>query len=238
MIFFAYFGFDAVSTAAQEARNPKKDMPIGIISSLAVSTVLYIAVSLVLTGLVKYDQLLVPDPIAVAVNAAGPGLFWLRPFVKIGAIAGLSSVVLVLLLSQPRIFYTMAKDGLLPKRFASIHPRFKTPYVTTILTGTIAMFVSGLFPIEILGALVSIGTLLAFAIVCSSVLVLRRTQPDLPRPFKTPFLPWVPIFGMLFSFAQMIALPVDTWLRLLIWMAIGLIIYFSYGRKHSKVQNM
>ncbi|HEY9207108.1 MAG TPA: amino acid permease [Candidatus Methanoperedens sp.] len=236
VIFFAYFGFDAVSTAAQEARNPKKDMPIGIISSLAISTVLYITVSLVLTGLVKYDQLLVPDPIAVAVNAAGPGLFWLRPFVKIGAIAGLSSVVLVLLLSQPRIFYTMAKDGLLPKRFASIHPKFKTPYVTTILTGTIAMFVSGLFPIEILGALVSIGTLLAFAIVSASVIVLRRTQPDLPRPFKTPFVPWVPIFGMLFSFAQMIALPVDTWLRLLIWMAIGLMIYFSYGRKHSKVR--
>ncbi|VVB95482.1 Amino acid permease [uncultured archaeon] len=238
VIFFAYFGFDAVSTAAQEARNPKKDMPIGIISSLAISTVLYIAVSLVLTGLVKYDQLLVPDPIAVAVNAAGPGLFWLRPLVKIGAIAGLSSVVLVLLLSQPRIFYTMAKDGLLPKRFASIHPRFKTPYVTTILTGIIAMFVAGLFPIEILGALVSIGTLLAFAIVSASVIVLRRTQPDLPRPFKTPFVPWVPIFGMLFSFTQMIALPVDTWLRLLIWMAIGLVIYFSYGRKHSKVQNM
>ncbi len=236
VIFFAYFGFDAVSTAAQEARNPKKDMPVGIISSLAISTVLYIAVSLVLTGMVKYDQLLVPDPIAVAVNAAGPGLFWLRPFVKIGAIAGLSSVVLVLLLSQPRIFYTMAKDGLLPKRFASIHPRFKTPYVTTILTGTIAMFVAGLFPIEILGALVSIGTLLAFAIVCSSVLVLRRTQPDLPRPFKTPFVPWVPVIGMLFSFAQMAALPVDTWLRLLIWMAIGFVIYFLYSRKHSKVR--
>ncbi|NJD77421.1 MAG: amino acid permease [Candidatus Methanoperedens sp.] len=238
VIFFAYFGFDAVSTAAQEARNPKKDMPIGILSSLAVSTVLYIAVSLVLTGMVKYDQLLVPDPIAVAVNAAGPGLFWLRPFVKIGAIAGLSSVVLVLLLSQPRIFYTMAKDGLLPKRFASIHPRFKTPYITTILTGTIAMFVSGLFPIEVLGALVSIGTLLAFAIVCSSVLVLRHTQPDLPRPFKTPFVPWVPVLGALFSFAQMLALPVDTWLRLLIWMGIGIIIYASYGRKHSKALNM
>jgi APA family basic amino acid/polyamine antiporter len=236
VIFFAYFGFDAVSTAAQEARDPKKDMPIGIISSLAVSTILYIAVSLVLTGLIKYDRLLVPDPIAIAVNAAGPGLFWLRPFVKIGAIAGLSSVVLVLLLSQPRIFYTMAKDGLLPKRFSSIHPRFKTPYVTTILTGIIAIFVSGILPIEILGALVSIGTLLAFAIVCTSVLILRRTQPDLPRPFKTPLVPWVPVFGALFSFAQMIALPVDTWLRLIIWMAIGLIIYFSYGRKHSKVR--
>ncbi len=238
VIFFAYFGFDAVSTAAQEARNPKKDMPIGILSSLAISTVLYIIVSLVLTGLVKYDQLLVPDPIAVAVNAAGPGLFWLRPFIKIGAIAGLSSVVLVLLLSQPRIFYTMAKDGLLPGIFSSVHPKFKTPYITTILTGIAAMVVAGLLPIEILGALVSIGTLLAFAIVCLSVLVLRKTQPDLPRPFKTPFVPWVPVLGALFSFVQMIALPVDTWLRLLIWMGIGLVIYFSYSRRHSKVQSM
>jgi APA family basic amino acid/polyamine antiporter len=238
VIFFAYFGFDAVSTAAQEARNPKKDMPIGILTSLAVSTVLYIIVSLVLTGLVKYDQLLVPDPIAVAVNAAGPGLFWLRPFVKIGAIAGLSSVVLVLLLSQPRIFYTMAKDGLLPGIFSSVHPKFKTPYITTILTGIVAIIVAGLLPIEILGALVSIGTLLAFAIVCLSVLVLRRTQPELPRPFKTPFVPWVPVLGVLFSFAQMISLPVDTWLRLLIWMGIGLVIYFSYSRRHSKVQRM
>ncbi|VVB87941.1 Amino acid permease [uncultured archaeon] len=238
VIFFAYFGFDAVSTAAQEARNPKKDMPIGILSSLAISTVLYIIVSLVLTGLVKYDHLLVPDPIAVAVNAAGTGLFWLRPFIKIGAIAGLSSVVLVLLLSQPRIFYTMAKDGLLPGIFSSVHPKFKTPYITTILTGIVAMVVAGLFPIEILGALVSIGTLLAFAIVCLSVLVLRRTQPDLPRPFKTPFVPWVPVLGALFSFVQMAALPVDTWLRLLIWMGIGLVIYFSYSRRHSKVQSM
>lgn len=238
VIFFAYFGFDAVSTAAQEARNPKKDMPIGILSSLAISTVLYIAVSLVLTGIVKYDQLLVPDPIAVAVNAAGQGLFWLRPFIKIGAIAGLSSVILVLLLSQPRIFYTMAKDGLLPDKFSSIHPRFKTPYITTILTGTVAMIVAGLFPIEILGALVSIGTLLAFAIVCSSVLVLRKTQPDLPRPFKTPFVPWVPVFGAIFSFVQMLSLPVDTWLRLLIWMGIGFVIYFSYSRRHSKVRSM
>ena len=238
VIFFAYFGFDAISTAAQEARNPKKDMPIGILASLAISTVLYIIVSLVLTGLVKYDQLLVPDPIAVAVNAAGPGLFWLRPFIKIGAIAGLSSVVLVLLLSQPRIFYTMAKDGLLPGIFSSVHPKFKTPYITTILTGIVAMIVAGLFPIETLGALVSIGTLLAFAIVCLSVLVLRHTQPDLPRPFKTPFVPWVPVLGALFSFAQMISLPVDTWLRLLIWMGIGLVIYFSYSRRHSKVLTM
>lgn len=235
VIFFAYFGFDAVSTAAQEARNPKKDMPVGIIGSLAVSTTLYIAVALVLTGIVRYDKLLVPDPIAVAVNAAGQGLFWLRPLVKIGAIAGLSSVVLVLLLSQPRIFYTMAKDGLLPARFSSVHPRFKTPYITTIITGIVAMVVSGLFPIETLGALVSIGTLLAFAIVCCGIIVLRRTQPDLPRAFKTPFIPWIPILGAVFSFAQMFALPVDTWLRLLIWMAIGLVIYFLYSRRHSKV---
>ncbi len=235
VIFFAYFGFDAVSTAAQEARNPKKDMPVGIIGSLLISTIFYIIVSLVLTGMIKYNQLLVPDPIAVAINAAGPGLLWLRPFVKTGAIAGLSSVVLLLLLSQPRIFYTMAKDGLLPKIFSTVHPKFKTPYITTILTGIVAMIVAGLFPIEILGALVSIGTLLAFGIVCSGIIVLRRTQPNI-SVFKTPLVPWVPILGALFSLAQMVSLPIETWLRLLIWMGIGLVIYFLYGNKHSKIR--
>ncbi len=236
VIFFAYIGFDAVSTAAQEARNPKKDMPLGIIGSLGVSMVLYIAVALVLTGLVKYDQLLVPDPIAVAAHAAGPGLFWLTPLVKFGAIAGLSSVVLVLLFSQPRIFYTMAKDGLLPARFSSVHPKFKTPYVATIITGVVAMVIGGLFPIEILGELVSIGTLLVFAIVCCGILVLRHTQPDLPRAFKTPFVPWVPVLGAIFSLAQMISLPFDTWLRLFMWIAVGLVIYFLYSMRHSRMR--
>jgi APA family basic amino acid/polyamine antiporter len=233
VIFFAYIGFDAVSTTAQEARNPQRDMPIGILGSLGICTLLYIAVALVLTGIVKYDQLLVPDPIAVAVNSVGPKLFWLRPFIKIGAITGLSSVVLVFLLGQPRIIYSMARDGLLPKQFAAVHSRFRTPYITTILTGTLAAFFAGLFPIGILGELVSIGTLLAFVIVSMSVLVLRYTRPELLRPFKTPMVPLIPIWGAAVSLLQMISLPRDTWLRLIIWMAIGLVIYFSYGHRHS-----
>jgi APA family basic amino acid/polyamine antiporter len=233
VIFFAYIGFDAVSTAAQEAKNPQRDMPIGILGSLAICTVLYIAVALVLTGIVKYDQLNVPDPIAVGINAAGPGLAWLRPIVKIGAIAGLSSVILVMLLGQPRIFYTMSKDGLLPPVFAQVHPKFQTPWIASIVTGLAAMLMAGLFPIGLLGELVSIGTLLAFAIVCGGVLVLRKTDPNIPRPFKTPLVPLVPILGIGFCLYLMISLPKDTWARLVVWMAIGLLIYFSYGRKHS-----
>jgi APA family basic amino acid/polyamine antiporter len=236
VIFFAYIGFDAVSTAAQETRNPQRDMPIGILGSLAICTVLYIAVALVLTGMVNYTQLNVPDPIAVGINAAGEGLAWLRPVVKIGAIAGLSSVILVMLLGQPRIFYTMSKDGLLPPVFSAVHPKFRTPWLASLVTGVAAMAFAGLLPIGLLGELVSIGTLLAFAIVCAGVLVLRYTDPDRPRPFRTPLVPFVPIAGILACFYLMFGLPVDTWARLIIWMVLGLAIYFLYGRRHSKVQ--
>ncbi|MCK9421969.1 MAG: amino acid permease [Bacteroidales bacterium] len=234
VIFFAYIGFDAVSTAAQEARNPQRDMPIGILGSLSVSTILYILVAIVLTGIVSYTTLNVSDPVAVGVNAMGKGMFWLRPIVKIAAIAGLSSVILVMLLGQPRIFFTMAKDGLLPPVFSRVHPRFKTPHISTILTGCVAIVLAGILPISILGELVSIGTLLAFAIVCVSIVVLRKTRPDIHRPFRTPFVPVLPLLGALICLIQMLALPFDTWLRLIVWMAIGFIIYFSYGINHSK----
>jgi APA family basic amino acid/polyamine antiporter len=231
VIFFAYIGFDAVSTAAQEAKNPQRDMPIGILGSLVICTVLYILVALVLTGVVSYKTLLVPDPIAVAIDAMGIG--WLAKLVKLGAIAGLTSVILVLLLGQPRIFFTMSKDGLLPPAFSKLHPRFKTPHKTTIVTGVVVATVAALFPIGVLGELVSIGTLSAFVIVCAGVLVLRRRGPDLPRPFRTPFVPAVPILGIVSCLALMASLPLDTWLRLVIWLAIGLAIYFLYGRHHS-----
>jgi APA family basic amino acid/polyamine antiporter len=210
-------------------------MPFGIIGSLLACTIIYIAVSLVLTGVVKYDQLNVPDPIAVAVDAAGDGLRWLRPFIKIGAIAGLSSVVLVLLMAQPRILFSMSRDGLLPESAARIHPRYKTPYISTVVTGILALIIAGLFPIGVLGELVSIGTLLAFVLVCLGVLVLRVVEPDAHRPFRAPFVVPVSILGALSALAQMLSLPWDTWLRLLLWMGLGLAVYGLYGRRHAKI---
>ncbi|HVX88733.1 MAG TPA: amino acid permease, partial [Gemmatimonadales bacterium] len=233
VIFFAYIGFDAVSTAAQEAKNPQKDLPVGILGSLVVCTILYIVMALVMTGMAHYTELNVPHPVFVAIEKAGPALKWLGFLVNIGAIAGLASVVLVMLMGQPRIFYSMSRDGLLPPVFGKVHPTFRTPFVSTIVTGIVAAAVAGIFPIGLLGELVSIGTLLAFVIVCGGIIVLRRTQPDLVRPFKTPMVPLVPILGIAICGYMMYGLPKDTWIRLVVWMALGLMIYFLYGKRHS-----
>jgi APA family basic amino acid/polyamine antiporter len=235
VIFFAYIGFDAVSTAAQEAKNPQKDMPVGILGSLLVCTLLYVVVSAVLTGIVKYTDLNVPAPLALAIDRTGNALIWLRPWIKIGAIAGLSSVILVMLMGQPRIFFTMANDGLLPKKFSKVHPKFRTPYITTIITGIVSCIFAGLLPINILSELVSIGTLLAFTIVCISIIILRRKKPDVHRPFKTPLVPWIPLLGAAICLLQMFSLPWETWERLIIWMGLGLIIYFAYSKWRSKL---
>lgn len=232
LVFFAYIGFDAVSTAAQEAKRPQRDMPIGILGSLLVCTLLYVVVSAVLTGMVPYRTLDVPHPVGYAVEVT-TGLAWMVPIVDLGAVLGLGSVVLVMLLGQSRVFYAMSQDGLLPPWVGRIHPRFRTPALTQTLVGLAAAALTGLFPIELLGQLVNIGTLLAFLLVCIGIPILRRTNPALERPFRTPLVPLVPILGALACLALMATLPLDTWIRLGVWMAVGMVVYFAYGRRHS-----
>ena len=239
VVFFAYIGFDAVSTAAQEAKNPKRDMPAGILGSLAISTFLYIAVAAVMTGIVPYDQLNVPDPIAKAVDVIGAngGWGWFSLVVKIGALTGLTTVILVLLYGQTRIFFTMAEDGLLPAMFAYVHPKLGTPIRSQLMIGAVVALIAALVPIDLLGEMVSIGTLAAFILVCTAVLYLRRSDPKTARPFRVPAVPYVPIAGILVCLLLMAGLPGATWLRLIVWMVIGLGIYLAYGRHHSVLQH-
>jgi APA family basic amino acid/polyamine antiporter len=232
IMFFAYIGFDAVSTAAQESRNPQRDMPVGILASLAICTVIYIAVAVVLLGIVPYRQLNVADPLAVGIDATG--LTWFSPVVKISALFGLFSTMLVQLLGQSRIFYSMSRDGLLPELFGKVHPRFRTPHLSTVITGAVVALAAGVLPLRTLSQLVSIGSLLAFTLVCIGVIILRRTRPDLPRPFRVPGVPYVPVLGALVCVVQMAALPWATWERLFVWLGLGLAIYFMYSRRRAR----
>lgn len=237
VVFYAYLGFDALSTAAGEARNPQRDMPKGILISLLICALLYIGVTSVLTGMVNYKELNVQAPIALAIDSTGKGLAWLSPFIKLGAIAGLSSVILVMMLGQSRIYYSISKDGLLPKVFSKVHPKHGVPQNATIFASIVTGIFAGLFPLHVLTELVSIGTLMAFTIVCISIIVLRKTQPGLKRPFKTPFVPFIPILGAVICIAQMVSLPWSTWSRMIVWTILGFVIYFTYGLKHSKLNN-
>jgi basic amino acid/polyamine antiporter, APA family len=232
IVFFAYIGFDAVSTHAEEARNPSRDVPVGILTSLVVCTALYIAVSAVLTGMVPYSRINIDAPVSDAF--AQVGLPWAQMIVALGAVLGITSVLLVMMLSQPRIFFAMARDGLLPKNFfGAVHERFRTPWKATILTGICVAAMGAALPLRILAELVNIGTLLAFVIVCAAVLIMRRTHPEAHRPFRAPFGTAVPIAGILLCLLLMFSLPVENWVRLGVWLLVGLVIYFSYGHKHS-----
>ena len=234
VVFFAYIGFDAVSTAAQEARNPKRDMPIGILLSLVICTFLYIAVSGLLTRIVPYTQLNVPDPVVIGMRATGHP--WATILVEIGALLGLATVMLVMLLGQSRVFYSMSRDGLLWPWASKIHPRFRTPYLTSIVVGLFVAILATLIPLNVLDEMTSVGTLLAFILVSAGVLVMRKTHPEVNRPFRTPWVPVVPILAILFCGALIYGLSPETKWRLVIWLIIGLFIYYFYGRKHSKVQ--
>ncbi len=235
LVFFSYIGFDTVSTAAQESKNPQRDMPIGILGSLAICTVLYVAVSAVLVGMVPYRELNIAAPMAYAMERIGAP-WWVRVSLDVGAVLGIGSVILVMLLGQSRVFYSMARDGLLGPWAGKVHPRFRTPYLSTIYTGVAVCFATGLLPLQLLGTWVNIGTLLAFVLVCAGVWILRHTRPDLERPFRAPLVPLVPVLGIVSCLGLMLTLPLDTWLRLFVWLVLGLAIYFGYGRRHSTLR--
>ena len=236
IIFFAYLGFDAISTVAGEVKNPQKTMPRGILISLILCALLYICVTAVLTGIVNYKELNVPAPIALAIDRAGENLLWLRPLVKIGAIAGITSVVLVMMMAQSRIYYAISKDGLLPKIFSRLNKK-QIPANGTLVSAIATGLIAGLLPLEVISELTSIGTLLAFTVVCIAILVLRKTKPNIDRPFRTPWVPFVPIMGIIICLAQMLSLSINTWIRLGGWMIVGFMIYFFYGINHSNLNN-
>jgi APA family basic amino acid/polyamine antiporter len=236
ILFFAYIGFDAVSTMGREAREPQKSIPASLIASLAICAVLYLATSVAITGMASYHDLDVPDPVYAALDRAGPSVAWAKSLVGFVAVVGLVSVVLVTLLGQVRIFYAMGKDGLLPEAFARVHPVTRTPHIGTIVAGIVAAIAAGLLPLGLLGELISMGTLLAFAIVCGGVLVLRSTRPEMPRPFRVPLCPWIPGAGVLACLGLMWTLPNSTWLRLVFWLIIGALIYGLYGVRRSRLQ--
>ncbi len=235
IVFFAYIGFEAVSTAGQEAKDPKRDMPFGIIGSLVVCTVIYMLVAAIMTLLVPYQTLNVPDPVAVVVDSFGAQWAWLAKIIKVGAIIGLTSVVLVLMYAQTRIFYTMARDGLLPKVFAKVHPKFHTPYINTMLVGVVTAIAAGFFDINILGDATSVGTLAAFAIVCLSVIYLRRSNPELPRGFKVPFYPVLPILGILSCLYLITTVPANVLKGFVVYLVVATVLYFVYGMRHSEL---
>ncbi|HYC04956.1 MAG TPA: amino acid permease [Azospirillaceae bacterium] len=231
VVFIAYIGFDAVATTALEAKKPQRDVPIGILGSLVVCTILYVAMSLTLTGIVPFTELNVASPVSLAVERMGPGVAWIEPLVALGAVAGLTSGIIVLLLAQPRVFLAMARHGILPSALGKVHPKYRTPHVSTYLTGVIAMALAGLFPIDLLGHMVSIGTLVAFFFVSVGVIVMRRKAPDMPRPFRTPWVPFIPALSAAICLYLMIGLPLDTWARLVVWVAIGVAFYEWRSRR-------
>lgn len=233
LVFYAYVGFDAVSTLSQETRNPTRVVPMALLGALGICTFLYVLIALMVTGLIDYRLLGVPNPVSVALAAAGPSLAWAKVLVDGVIVVSLVSTLLVTLLGQIRIFYAMSRDGLLPPMFASIHPKWRTPHLGTLVTGVMAAVIAGLFPLKLLGELISIGTLLAFMVVCLGVIVLRRQQPDLHRPFRVPCYPWTPVLGVASCLALMLSLPRDTWIRLVVWLILGAVLYLAHGRQHS-----